>query len=95
VAAKQTFGSSPTVTVASKAVDPSSGVPAGGYLLTLPAAAPLLGQYGTGTLPIALTAQAAVAGKYTIAASADGYTTQQASKDVSAADATQNFTLVP
>ena len=95
VATKQTFGSSPTVTVTSKAVDPSSGVPAGGYLLTLPVAAPLLGQYGTGTLPIALTAQTAVAGKYTIAASADGYTTQQANKDVSTADATQNFTLVP
>lgn len=90
--AKQTFGSGPTVTVASKAVDPSSG---GGYLLTLPVAAPLLGQYGTGTLPIALTAQTAVAGKYTIAASADSYTTQSASKDISVADATQNFTLVP
>lgn len=89
VAAKQTFGSGPTVTVATKAVDPSSG----GYVLTLPVAAPLLGQYGT--LPIALTAQAAVAGKYTIEASAEGYTTQQASKDISAADATQNFTLVP
>lgn len=90
--AKQTFGSGPTVTVASKAVDPSSG---GGYLLTLPVAAPLLGQYGTGTLPIALTAQTAVAGKYTIAASADSYTTQSASKDISAADATQNFALIP
>jgi len=95
VAAKQTFGSSPTVTVASKAVDPNSGVPAGGYLLALPVAAPLLGQYGTGTLPISLTAQDAVAGKYTIEASADGYKTQPASKDVSAAGATQDFTLAP
>ena len=92
VAAKQTFGGGPTVTVATKsvAVDPLSG---GSYLLTLPVAAPLLGQYGDGTLPITLTAQAAVAGKYTIEASAEGYTTQQASKDVSAADAIQNFTL--
>ncbi|MHB8828615.1 MAG: DUF4382 domain-containing protein [Syntrophales bacterium] len=95
VTAMQTFGSSPIVTVTSKAVDPSSGVPAGGYLLTLPVDAPLLGQYGTGTLPIALTAQASVAGKYTIAASADGYKTQSASKDISVADATQNFTLAP
>ena len=66
VAAKQTFGSGPTVTVATKAADPSTG----SYVLTLPVAAPLLGQYGTGALPIALSAQAAVAGKYLVEASA-------------------------
>ncbi len=90
VAAKQTFGSGPTVTVATKAADPSSG----SYVLTLPVDAPLLGQYGTGTLPIALSTQAAVAGKYLLEASAEGYKTQQVSRDVSA-DATQDFTLVP
>ncbi len=90
VAAKQTFGSGPTVTVATKAADPSSG---GSYVLTLPVAAPRLGQYGT-TLPIALTAQDAVAGQYLLEASAEGYKTQQVSRDVSAG-ATQDFTLVP
>lgn len=90
VAAKQEFGSGPTVTVATNAADPSSG----GYVLTLPVDAPRLGQYGTGTLPIALSTQAAVAGKYLLEASAEGYKTQQVSRDVSAG-ATQDFTLVP
>ena len=90
VAAKQEFGSGPTVTVATIAADPSSG----GYVLTLPVDAPWLGQYGTGTLPIALSTQAAVAGKYLLEASAEGYKTQQVSRDVSAG-ATQDFTLVP
>ena len=90
VAAKQEFGSGPTVTVATIAADPSTG----GYVLTLPVDAPLLGQYGTGTLPIALSTQAAVAGKYLLEASAEGYKTQQVSRDVSAG-ATQDFTLVP
>ena len=90
VAAKQEFGSGPTVTVATIAADPSTG----SYVLTLPVDAPLLGQYGTGTLPIALSTQAAVAGKYLLEASAEGYKTQQVSRDVSAG-ATQDFTLVP
>ncbi|MHB8910173.1 MAG: DUF4382 domain-containing protein [Syntrophales bacterium] len=90
VTAKQPFGSGPTVTVATTAADPGSG----SYLLTLPTAAPLLGQYGTGTLPIPLTGQAAAAGKYLLEASAEGYKTQQVNRDVSAG-ATQDFTLVP
>ncbi len=90
VAAKQTFGSGPTVTVKSQAVD----LP-GAYTLTLPFDAPLLGQYGTGVLPIAFTAQPAVAGKYSVEASAAGYVTQPFDKDISAADATQDFTLAP
>ena len=90
VAAKQVFGGGPTVTVADKAVDPGTG----GYVLTLPVSAPLLGQFGTGTLPIALSTQAAVAGKYVLEASAEGYTTQQVSRDVSAG-VVQDFILVP
>ena len=62
--------------------------------MTLPIGAPLLGQYGA-TLPIALVAQTAVAGKYTVAGSASGYQTQSVSKDIALADATQNFVLVP
>jgi hypothetical protein len=94
VAAKQTFGSSPTVTVKSQAVDVSSGS-TGAYSLTLPIDAPLLGQYGTGSLPITFTAQTTAAGKYNVEASFTGYVTQSANIDISAADATQNFTLVP
>ena len=91
VAAKQTFGTAPIVTVKSVAADELA---AGAYSLALPSGAPQLGQYSA-TLPIALVAQAGVAGKYTVAASASGYTTQLFSKDIAAADATQNFILVP
>ena len=92
VAAKQSFGTAPIVTVKFVAADDSAS---GAYTLSLPTGAPMLGQYATGTLPIALVAQAGVAGKYSVEASASGYQTQSVSKDISAANATQNFTLVP
>ncbi|MBI4289932.1 MAG: DUF4382 domain-containing protein [Betaproteobacteria bacterium] len=91
VAAKQTFGTAPTVTVKSVAADELAS---GAYSLTLPIGAPLLGQYSA-TLPIALPAQAGVAGKYTAVGSATGYATQSFSKDITLANATQNFVLVP
>jgi len=94
VAAKQTFGTAPIVTVKFVAADDST-TPSGAYGLTLPIGAPQLGQYGTGTLPIALAPQAGVAGKYAIEGSATGYQTQSASKDISTADTAQNFVLVP
>ncbi len=94
VAAKQTFGTSPIVTVKSVAADDTT-TPSGAYALTLPTGAPLLGQYGAGTLPIALAAQSGVAGKYAVEASATGYQTQSANVDISTADATRSFTLVP
>lgn len=89
VAAKQTSGIGPTVTVKSQAAD-------GAYTLTLPVAAPLLGSYGTGALPIALTAQATAtaAGKYAVEASATGYLTQSVNVDISTIDAIQNFILL-
>ena len=93
VAAKQTFGTAPIVTVKFVAADDSTTT-LGAYALTLPIGAPMFGQYSA-TLPIALAAQTAVAGKYTIEASATGYKTQSASKDIITADATQNFILVP
>ncbi len=93
VAAKHTFGTAPVMTVKFVAADDAT-TPAGAYALTLPAGAPLLGQYSA-TLPIALAAQAAVAGKYTVEASATGYQTKSASVDVSAVGATQDFILVP
>lgn len=91
VAAKQTFVGGPTVTVKSQAADMLSGA----YTLTLPVDAPLLGQYGAGTLPIVLAAQAALAGQYIVEASATGYQTQSFGHDVSTVDAIQDFTLVP
>ena len=90
VEAKQTFGSSLTVTVKSLAVDISSGA----YSMALPIDAPLLGQYGTGSLPITFTAQS-TAGQYTVEASFTGYVTQSFNEDIFAGDTTQNFTLVP
>jgi hypothetical protein len=88
LATKQTFTSGLTVTVKSQPVD-------GAYTMLLPAGAPLLGQYGTGALPISFSAQATSAGKYTAEASATGYQTQSFDIDVSAADATQDFILAP
>lgn len=89
--AKQTFGTAPIVTVKFAAADDAAS---GAYSLTLPIGAPMLGQYSA-ALPITLVAQPAVAGKYTLEASANGYKTQSVSKDISTADATQSFTLVP
>ena len=96
VAAKQTFGGGPTVTVKSQPGSLVDGPPTGdsSYALTLPTAAPLLGPYST-PLPITFTAQPAVASQYAVEASAAGYATQSFNKDISAADQTQNFTLVP
>ena len=49
---------------------------------------------GAGALPIVFIGQAAVAGKYLLEASVEGYKTQQVNRDISAG-ATQNFTLIP
>jgi hypothetical protein len=98
VAAKQSFATPPTaaapiVTVKFVAADDSTPF---GYSLTLPTGAPMLGQYSA-TLPIALVAQADVAGKYTVEASATGYKIQSSASiiDIAAVNATQNFILVP
>jgi len=91
--AKQAVGTVPVVTVKFVAADDLAVVP-GTYSLTLPSGAPLLGHYGSGTLPIALAAQSGT-GLYTEEGSATGYTTQSFPENVSAADATQNFILIP
>jgi hypothetical protein len=90
VTAKQTFGNGTTVTVKSQAAD-------GAYALTLPSAAPLLGSYGPGTLPISLSSQATstAAGKYVVDASASGYQTQSVNADILTADAILNFIMTP
>ena len=93
VATKQTFtGGAPTVSVKAQAAE----LP-GNYALSLPIAAPLLGTYGTGTLPIAFAPQDDIAGKYAVEASATGYQTLSAIVDIATAttDVMQDFTLIP
>jgi hypothetical protein len=91
IAAMQTFTLGPTVTVKSQGADMLSGA----YSLSLPIGAPLLGSYGTGTIPIPLTPQPGAAGIYAAEASASAYKTQSVNEDISAGDVTQNFTLIP
>jgi Domain of unknown function (DUF4382) len=94
VAAKQTVGSGPPVTATIKTQ--SAEMPAGHYTLTLPAGAPQFGRYVIGgTLPIPLVEQTAAAGQYAVEASATGYQTQSFTKDISTANATQDFALSP
>jgi hypothetical protein len=87
--ATQSFASGPAVTIKYQNADVTTGE----YSLTLPTGAAYLGQYSS-TLPIALSAQAATAGKYTIEGSASGYQTQSSSVDISGAGTTKNFILV-
>ncbi|HSE60638.1 MAG TPA: DUF4382 domain-containing protein [Nitrospiraceae bacterium] len=99
LAAKQSLNGGPVVTVKSQPATLVAGNPPGDseYALLLPVGAPSLGQYSP-TLPILFdsAAQSGVAGKYTVEASADGYATQSApNMDISAANATQNFSLNP
>ncbi|MBA2351524.1 MAG: DUF4382 domain-containing protein [Burkholderiales bacterium] len=89
VRALQDFPSGPTVTIASQNADLATGA----YSFTLPVAAPVLGGYGSGVLPITLSAQSAVAGKYAIEASATGRGTRTANTDITSADVSQNFDL--
>jgi len=106
VAAKQTLGSVPPLTVvtvksqvAVPQIDPQTNLPTGDYqyALTLPIAAPSFWQYSA-SLSITLSPQAAVAGKYTVQASAAGYEPKSSLSpvDISGGDATsQDFTLTP
>ncbi len=91
VSTKQTFTAGPTITVKSQGADLLSG----DYSLTLPAGAPLLGQYGAGTLPIAFIAQSTATGIYAVEAAATGYVTQSVSRDISSSNGTADFILTP
>lgn len=86
IRATQTFSSGPTMEVRSTSVTES-------YALMLPVGAPSLGSYGT--LPIAFVADGAIAGHYQFEASAEGYSSQTASADISSGDVTQNFAFTP
>jgi hypothetical protein len=59
----------------------------------LPSAAPVLGQYGTGTLPILFTAPSESGGLYDVEVSSEGYQTETASVDISIADVIRDFIL--
>lgn len=87
----QSFGttSASDVTVKYTSADLTNGT----YAMMLPTAAPMLGSFGSGTLPIALSAQTAVAGKYSVEASAAGYATQKAPVTITNANVMQSFTL--
>ncbi len=94
VQALQTVGTTtPVANVNGVAADDTS-TPPGAYSLSLPIAAPVLGQYSA-TLPIALVAQTGSAGKYSIGAYATGYQSQTVNVDVSGAGASQSFVLTP
>ncbi|MBI3621950.1 MAG: DUF4382 domain-containing protein [Nitrospirae bacterium] len=90
--ATQTFSSGPAIEVRSVSATLSDG----SYVMTLPTGDPLLGDFGGGSLPITLTADSSIAGKYDLEASAVGYQTQSVPIDISSGDITnQNFTLTP
>lgn len=92
VAARQSITEDLTVTITEQNVALTNST--GDYTLTLPIAAPLLGEYGDGTLPITFAEQADAAGKYTVKASADGYTPQESELlYISTEDKTQDFEL--
>lgn len=95
IAAAQTLNGGPTITVKSQTASVKDGGPTGEYEygLTLPSAAPWRGAYSA-TLPIVFIEQpAAVAGHYTVQASADGFGTTSSPGDISGGDQTLNFTL--
>lgn len=89
VAAKQTFASGTAVTIKYQNAD----VVTGDYSMNLPIAAPRYAQFGT--LPITLTAEAALAGKYKVDASAESYQTQEVDVDLSGGAVNEDFTLAP
>ncbi|HEY4541263.1 MAG TPA: DUF4382 domain-containing protein [Noviherbaspirillum sp.] len=85
ITAHQTFASGTIASIDYRMVT-------GKYSLPLPIAAPRYGQY-TGSLPVTLTAQPALAGKYSLRAAAEGYQEQTTSVDLAGGNATHNFTL--
>lgn len=89
VIATQTFAAGPKVTVKYQ----NAVALTGGYSLSLPIAAPMLGQYGSGTLPISFAADPSQAGKYSINASAANYQSQSSAIDISAANQVKDFAL--
>ena len=98
LASRQTLIGVPTVTVRTDLATVLDNTQTPGdysYAVTLPTAAPQLGIYSN-SLPITMTQQAAtVGGQYVVRVVAVGYTSQLSSIDISGADVTQNFALLP
>lgn len=96
--AKQALLGGPIVTVRTElaiVLDHTQTLGDYAYAVVLPTVPPLLGGYSN-SLPIAMTQQATtIGGKYVVRATTEGFTSQSSSVDVSAADATQNFALIP
>jgi hypothetical protein len=94
VAATQSFASGPTVTIKYQGADLATGA----YTLAnLPVSAPQYAVYSS-TLPLAFAASASIgAGKYSVEASANGYTSKKVDGvDITTANQSNvNFTLVP
>lgn len=89
VTAFQTVSGGPMASISYIAANGTTGA----YSLPLPLAAPRYGQYSS-TLPISLSTQTALAGKYALQATAVGYQTQTADIDLAGGNASKNFTLV-
>jgi hypothetical protein len=73
----------------------SANADSGAYSMSLPVAAPLVGTFGSGALPITFAADTTAAGRYTLEASAAGYATHTEDVDLAAGSATRDFTLAP
>jgi hypothetical protein len=90
VQAVQALTGGPTIEVANQPVDSTLGT----YRLHLPTAAPMKAAFAAGGT-LTFTADAPVAGKYTIRAQSPGKTTQTKPADISVGNATTNFTFAP
>jgi Domain of unknown function (DUF4382) len=74
----------------------NTNITTGAYTLSVPLDAPRVGAYGSGVLPLVLNADPGAAAKYTLRASATGYTTSpDAAVTATGAGVVQNFTLNP
>lgn len=89
VRAIQSYSNGLKIEVAFRSADLNTGT----YTIPVASAAPLLGTFGP--LPIALTPDYAVTGRYMLEASANGYATQTVSADLGVGDVVRSFTLVP
>lgn len=85
VAARQTFGTTPAVTVTVKSVTADDTLASQTYTMTLPVTAPLFGQYSA-TPPNLPVEQTVLAGHYQIQASTNGYVSFSVDHQMSAGE---------
>ena len=97
VRALQKVGSIPAIEVAHVNTNPLPGAQSGAYSLKLPTAAPMLATYSSATPPVLSFVSQAGPGKYTLEASATGYSAMSRSEVTVTADVTlpgQDFDLI-